>query len=580
MKESTVTLLDASGQPLDQKAMVGSPFEGASRVNRETALWSPSQRSADDDIGADKRLIDARSRDLARNEAYIAGAVATHKDSIVGSFFLLNTTPNTQVLKGVSKGFDEKWAEEFQTEVEAKFNLWAESPDCWPDASRHNTLTGLVRLAVGCYTISGEVLASAEWLRDAGRAYATAINMVDVDRLSNPMGMSDTMYLRNGIERNRFGAPLVYHIREAHPNSIYGGPEQYRWRAVKVRKPWGRLQIIHIFEQHRPDQSRGVAEMVSALKEMKMTKKFRDIVLQNAVVNATYAAAIESDLPADQVYQMIGQGDGDSAIKNYLDELATYVGGSKNLHIDGVKIPHLFPGTKLKLLNAGQPGGVGTVFEESLLRSISASLGLSYEQLAKDYSKSNYSSARASMLETWKGMQARKKLVADRFAGSVYALWLEEAISKGEVPLPAGVTRDFFYEGQNKDAVCSAEWIGANRGQIDELKETQAAVLRIASGLSTHEDETARMGKDYRKVFAQHAKEKRLKEELGLEFSLDASKGTAQGGGLAGAKGEAAAGSGAGRLGPGKNNSAQDTGDDTSTDDNSDDTGDDTDAAE
>lgn len=565
MTETAVTILDAAGTPLSQKAMVGSPFEGASRVNRETALWSPSQRSADDDLtAADKRLVDARSRDLGRNESYISGAVATHKDSIVGSFFLLNATPNLRVLKSVSKSFDDTWAEEFQTEVEAKFQLWAESPDNWPDASRQNTLTGLVRLAVGCYTLSGEALASIEWLRNSGRAYATAVQMLDADRLSNPDGMSDTMYLRKGIERDRFGAPQVYHIRQAHPSASYIDADRFTWKPVKIRKPWGRLQMIHIFEQHRPDQSRGFAEMVSALKEIKMTKQFRDIVLQNAVVNATYAAAIESDLPSDQVYQMLGQGGGDSQIETYLEQLATYTNGAKNLQIDGVKIPHLFPGTKLKLLNAGQPGGVGTVFEESLLRSISASLGLSYEQLAKDYSKSNYSSARASMLETWKGMQSRKKLVADRFAGHIYALWLEEALNKGEVTLPRGVTADFFYAGQNKDAICSADWIGANRGQIDELKETQAAILRIRSGLSTYEDEASRFGKDYRKLFAQRAKEDRLIDELGLQFNADPTKG---GGGAGGGSEGSKSSGGAGRLGPGKNNAPKDTGED---DDNTD----------
>ncbi len=57
--------------------------------------------------------------------------------------------------------------------------------------------------------------------------------------------------------------------------------------------------MLHIFEQQRPDQTRGVAAMVSALKEMRITKQFRDVTLQNAVVNATYAASIESDLPSD-----------------------------------------------------------------------------------------------------------------------------------------------------------------------------------------------------------------------------------------------------------------------------------------
>ena len=48
-----------------------------------------------------------------------------------------------------------------------------------------------------------------------------------------------------------------------------------------------------------------------------------------------------------------------AAIGNYLSALSQYVGGSNNLKMDGVKIPHLFPGTKLNLRNLGTPGGVG-----------------------------------------------------------------------------------------------------------------------------------------------------------------------------------------------------------------------------
>jgi lambda family phage portal protein len=265
--------------------------------------------------------------------------------------------------------------------------------------------------------------------------------------------------------------------------------------------------------------------MVAALKEMRMTRRYRDVTLQNAVLQATYAASIESDLPTETLWEQLGAADANddaNPINRYLTQLAQYAGGSKALHIDGVKIPHLFPGTKLKLQPTGTPGGVGTTFEQSLLRYIAAALGLSYEQLSRDYSNTNYSSARASMLETWKGMQAKKKMVADRLAGIIYSLWLEEAIGRGEIPLPRGRGPEHFYEGINKEAYCQAEWIGASRGQIDELKETQAAVLRIQNHLSTFEDEIARTGKDFRRVFRQRAREQRMMEQAGLSMPTPA----------------------------------------------------------
>lgn len=501
-------------------AIAGDAYEGASRQSRELALWRPRTRSADQDILPEKQLLDARVRDTLRNDAYVVGGANLHKDNIVGSLFMLNAKPSSQLLFGKE---DTTWEDEFQEEAETRFTLWAESPDYWVDAARRNTLTGLVRLVVGVYTARGEILASAEWLRDWAplRPFNTAIQIVDLDRLSTPPDQVGDRFVRGGVRTNTFGAPEGYYVRMAHA-SEWRTPDSYTWKYIPARKPWGRLQMIHIFEQTREEQTRGIAEMVAALKEIRQTKNFRDIVLQNAVVNATYAASIESDLPTEAIFARLGgesSADMNSALNNYLgawmEQVGSYVGGAKNLQIDGVKIPHLPPGSKLQLRPAGQGGPLGTDFEQSLLRYIAASLGVSYEQLSRDYTKTNYSSARAAMTETWKAMQARKKAVADRFATIIYRLWLEEALNKGTISsIPRNAPS--WYEGQNADAYSRCDWIGASRGQIDEVKETQAAVLRINNGLSTIEEEAARLGKDWRTVMRQLARERDWKAFYGV----------------------------------------------------------------
>ena len=74
-----------------------------------------------------------------------------------------------------------------------------------------------------------------------------------------------------------------------------------------------------------------------------------------------------------------------------------------------------------------------------------------------------------------------------------------------------------MYDGLNMEAFCECDWIGASRGQIDELKETQAAILRIKNRLSTYEEEIGRMGKDWRPVFQQIAREQGVLKELEIE---------------------------------------------------------------
>lgn len=499
-------------------ALVGGAYEGASVRARELMAWNPPLRSADADMLGERDKVTGRVRDMQRNDAYVQAGTQLHKDSIVGSVFMLNCKPNIRAL-GITDD-DGKWEAEFAEEVETKFTLWAESPENWVDASRHNTLTGLTRLAVGTNLAGGEVLATAEWIRQSSsRPYQTAVQMIEADRLCNPYGGNSIGNIRGGIERDRYGAPINYHIRDAHPSDVatINPAEAWKWTAYPARMSWGRQRVIHIYEQQRIDQSRGISDMVAALKEMRTTKHFRDIVLQNAVVNATFAASIESEIP-QQSQDALGATDDEAFLTymaNYLGAVEEYSGGASGLMLDGVRIPHLFPGQKLQLRPAGKGGPLGNEFEGSLLRYIAAILGVSYEELSRDYSQSNYSSMRAALNQTDRFMSARKRFVADRFATSIFRLWFEEAMNKGEIESIKG--KPNFYEGMNKDAYTQCEWLGVGRDQIDELKETQAAVLRVNNNFTTREREIARIhGADWRSVMKQIKREKDLMTELDI----------------------------------------------------------------
>lgn len=513
--------------------MFSGAYDGAAKFDKQISTWAPPLQSADAEILPEKGTLDARTRDIGRNDAYVQGGAQLHKDSIVGSMFLLNSKPNAEIL-----GWSEEQTEAFQAEVEAKFQTWAESPHKWVDASRQNDLTEMIRLAVGVYTFGGEVLATAEWSNNARREFRTMIKMIDPDRLQTPYEHMNNPRVRGGIRHDAFGAPLSAYIRMAHPHDYRNLlVDQMAFKQVGFNKPWGRPQVIHVREQKRVDQTRAVSDMVAGLREIAITRRFRDVTLQNAVVNATYAASIESELPSEVVFQQLGGGNVSSQVADYATDYLTavneYVGSAKNMRIDGVKVPHLFPGTKLKMSPAGTPGGVGQDFEQSLLRYIAASLNVSYEELSRDYTKTNYSSARAAMLQTWRFMQARKKTVADQMANTIYRLWLEEAINSDRInsfpASQAGILYTNDHQNLMFDAISRATWIGAARGQVDELKETQAAVLRIKYGLSTHEDELARLGKDWRHVYVQLERETKERKDRGIELLEDNSMNAASG---------------------------------------------------
>lgn len=515
---------------------IGGAYEGASQFDQWLAAWQPSRGSADTDMLAIKGLADARSKDSFRNDGYVQSGATLAKDGIVGGMYMLNAKPESGVL-----GLDEKWEEEMQLEAEAKFTLAAESPNCWFDAAGSKTFTGFIRLGIGVYTYAGELLVTSEWDKDPVRPFRTNFQMVDLDRLQDPngsMGMSSMntadRIIRGGVHQAKSGKALGYYIRRAHPADYDRFRDIGEFDYIKAMKPWGRLQVIHLKEEVRPHQSRAVADIVAGLKEIKITKKFRDITLQQAVVNAMYAAAIESDLPPEAAFATLGtgaDGAGPAVAKYgaaYMAAVNKFI-GPRGITVDNVKIPHFFPGTRLNMRQPQAGGGVGQEFEQSLLRYIASTLGVSYEELSKDFSKTNYSSARAALTQTWKFMQSRKKLVADRLATIMYAHWFEEQMNAGELEFMKYSKAPNFYDGLNREAYTACEWIGAARGQIDELKETQAAVLRIKFGLSTHEDELAKLGKDWRRVYKQLERERIEREERGIILIEDNSVNAASG---------------------------------------------------
>lgn len=514
-----------------EKALV---IEGGASHQRETLNWQVGGAPPDRAINTVKEEADGRATDMILNDGYARGAIQSHMDGIVGAQYRLNSKIVWRAIPGAT----EAWAKETQRIIEERFSLVAESTACYLDAAGMNTFTGMIRLAVASFVISGEVLATSEWDKTPGRPCKTCFQMVSPSRLRNPDWSTDTQELRRGVKVNQRGKPLGYYIMRTHPYSFYYDADALAHPYIPAAKPWGRPQVFHVIEQLFPDQHRGIADMVAALKKMKMTKHFQEVTLQNAVINATYAAAIESEAPTAEMITAMGGGDADgyqNALGAWLTGLTAYLKGAENITLDGgAMIPHLYPGTKLNLKTLGTPGGVGTDFEDSLLRHIAASLNMNREEFLRDYRGMSYASARLSDSKTVRFMEARKKMVADRVATGFYINWVEEEIAAGNIPLPPGQDRDIFYMPLVKEALTRCSWIGSGRGQIDELKETQAAIMRIKAGLSTYEKEIARFGDDYRDVFEQAALEQGLIKERGLLFDLSSSKGnTGQGGGSA-----------------------------------------------
>jgi lambda family phage portal protein len=470
-------------------------YSGASTQRKELAPWQPLMQPADAELLPELDTLVARSRDLGRNHGIAASAFQVLVDNILGTGLRLAAQPDYRAL-----GRDIEWAGEWTRTVESLWRAYSES--MYFDAACKESFAGMTELVLRSSFISGEVFALPLWMERPGQTFATTFQLIEGDRISNPNGSPDTESLRGGIQIDSYGKPLAYYVHKASEGDYWIVPGMYfmggSWERIAAESAPGRKGMLHIYKADRTNQSRGKPVLSSVLEQFKMFDHYQRSELQSAIVNALVAGFIETPVDQAAIADMMG-GDPNSYLARK-NEWKTQLRG-------GAMIP-LYPGDKLSPFAPSRPSTQYTPYVETTLRHIAAGLNMPYELLIKDFSKTNYSSARAALLEAWRYFNYRRKWIADVWATQVYSLWFEEAVSKGLIDAPN------FYDDRSYYTRC--RWIGAGRGWIDPVKEAQAAVIRMNSGISTLEIECAEQGLDYEEVMEQKAREYMRMQELGI----------------------------------------------------------------
>ncbi|HAL1801264.1 TPA: phage portal protein, partial [Escherichia coli] len=470
---------------------------GGSGFGGQLRAWNPPSESVDAALLPNFTRGNARADDLVRNNGYAANAIQLHQDHIVGSFFRLSHRPSWRYL-----GIGEEEARAFSREVEAAWKEFAEDDCCCIDVERKRTFTMMIREGVAMHAFNGELFVQATWDTSPSRLFRTQFRMVSPKRISNPNNTGDSRNCRAGVQINDSGAALGYYVSE----DGYPGWMPQKWTWIPRELPGGRASFIHVFEPVEDGQTRGANVFYSVMEQMKMLDTLQNTQLQSAIVKAMYAATIESELDTQSAMDFIlgaNSQEQRERLTGWIGEIAAYYAAAP-VRLGGAKVPHLMPGDSLNLQTAQDTDNGYSVFEQSLLRYIAAGLGVSYEQLSRNYAQMSYSTARASANESWAHFMGRRKFVASRQASQMFLCWLEEAIVRRVVTLPSKA-RFSFQEARSAWGNC--DWIGSGRMAIDGLKEVREAVMLIEAGLSTYEKECAKRGDDYQEIFAQQVRE-------------------------------------------------------------------------
>lgn len=525
---SDIKILGPNGQPLAPSRSKASMLVGGSRVpydaadsfSDQLANWQPALWSPDNEINIYRDRIVSRVRDLARNDGWASGSITRVLDNAVGANFRPILKPDYRMLALMTgnSAFDATWADEYGKVIEAHWRSWAQDdPGRFCDVERKQTVSQMLRLGFRHKLIDGDALAILQYRPDRlgrGRGrYATTVQIVDPDRLSNPQQNFDMPNIRGGVEIDGDGAPVAYHIREAHIGDWWSGAKTMTWRRIPRETEWGRPHVVHDYDHERGAQHRGNGMLTPVVQRLKMLIKYDQTELEAAILNAVFGAYITSPYDPQMVEAAMGDAFDDTSIGAYQDGRVDFHKDRRISLQNGARMPILYPGEDVKAVNAARPHSNFEVFESAALRNIAAATGLSTQQVTQDWSDVNYSSARSAMLEAWKTLTRRRDDFSAGFAQPILSAFIEEIHDTEDLPLPAGAPH--FLDA--RAAYCRARWMGPGRGWVDPVAEKKGAILGMDAGLSTLEMEAAEnAGEDWEEMLDQRQREIAAFKERGL----------------------------------------------------------------
>lgn len=464
-------------------------FAAGDKEAQKLSCWRPARRDVDAAI-PEKGLSEARILDMARNNGYMRGAAAVDRDTVVGSQFLLQMTPSPDVLGPEHC--------DWMRSVENQFHEWADDPQCWVDARRSGTFVDLMRLASTQLQQHGEALFTREW-RSSPLGYKTCFFAVDPCRLDRTWWDANKNIV-GGVESDRYGAPVAYHITRAVDER----------KAVAVISPrrvprfnrFGWQQVYHTFDHDRAEQTRGFSRLASAVLGLKLIDRYENVALDQATNAAKFGLYLKSDY-GSEIFSAFGEDRGTAAIQNLLGAVKAW-GDKTEILDEGVKIPKLMPNDTIGTIQGNHPNQDFEGFVKALLKKVAAGTGIAYEQLAKDYENTSYSSARASLIEAWRAVTSKREGPMSRLASLMFRAWMDEAVAREYITIPDGIT---YWDRRNRSAITKCKWIGPAKGEVDPLKAARANEIFLRTGEKTLQDIATANGQRWDEVLNQRALE-------------------------------------------------------------------------
>jgi lambda family phage portal protein len=456
-------------------------YAGARGGRLTAGFGTYANTSADAELSLGLTQLRARSRQLMRDAPYAKRARVVVINNVVGSGI---------GMQGQVKNSRGELHERINEDIERGWCEWSRADSCHTG--------GQLAFADFERTCLSEVFTAGEvFIRKHRRPFGDsripfALELIEAERVADeftyPKGATGATRL--GIETDRFERPVSYWIREVHPGEVRVKPDQ----TVNLERVPA-SEIIHLHLVERWPQTRGEPWLHAVLRKLNDMEEYSGSELLAARMAANYFATITSP-------------EADPTPNEKQED------GSKEMQIEPGTIEQLLPGDELSFHTPNRPNQAFDGFMRAMLREVAAGVGVSYESLSRDYSQSNYSSSRLSLLDDRDLWRVLQQWWIRSFREPLLREWLQAAVLSGSLktipPEQYAIDPDRFL---------AVSWKLRGWSWVDPTKEVEAYKEAVKAGFTTVTAVIAQTagGVDIEDVVAERKRELQMFDDAEIE---------------------------------------------------------------
>jgi lambda family phage portal protein len=464
-------------------------YQGA-QFSRLTADWVTGNTSADSEIYGSAQKLRDRARQLCRDNDYARQALRAIEGNVIGQGIPFQSQVRMQRGGKLDTSINDA--------IESAWRQWTTARHCHTGGKL--SFADIERLVIRACAESGEVFIRLVRQSFGGSTIPLAMEVIEADQLDDGLNGRSQQgnEIRMGVEVDGWGRPIAYHFLAYHPGDYQFSNQQI---STQRHKRIPAEEIIHLYRAERPGQTRGVTWFASAIQRLHHLAGYE----QAEVVRARASSALMGFITSPE-----GELIGDDVMD-----------GERVSNFEPGVFKYLNPGESVTVPSLDSPDGQFEPFLRAMLRAMAAGIGCSYETISRDFSQTNYSSSRLSLIEDRDHWRILQSWMIENFHRRVFHEWIELAVLSNALSLPG-------YE-LAPERFKAARWMPRGWAWVDPAKEVAAYKEAVRCGFKTLGEVVAEQGGDLDELLLARQSELAMLDQMNIVVDSDPTQVTGAG---------------------------------------------------